>query len=116
MLEMFMDPLGALVITFFAMAIISILAVVLMYLLKNEKTKIRLLYFLSAWGVVIAYCGILSTPFDLTGRMFSIVALGVLGIAGLLIQLFSKRENKFQVARVMVTISVVVGMVQCFLI
>ena len=116
MLEILMDPLGALVITFFAMGIISILALVLIYLLKNEKMKKGLLYFLSAWGVIIAYCGILSTPGYMTGEILITAALGALGIAGLLTQLISKKENKFQIARVLVTVSVVAGMIDCFMI
>ena len=116
MLEMLMDPLGALVITFFVMSIISIVGVVLLYLSKNEKLKKRICYFLSVWSVVVAYCGVLSTGgFAFSDGLMSI-ALGALGIVGLLIQLISKKENKFQIARVIVTISVVAGMIDCFLI
>ena len=114
MLEMLMNPLDALVITFFVMSIISIAGVALLYLSKNEKLKKGLLYFLSAWGVIIAYCNVLSR-FWFTDSLFGI-GLGALGIAGLLIQLFSKKENKFQIARIMVTISVIAGMVNCFMI
>lgn len=116
MLELLMDPLGALVITFFVMSIISIAGVVLLYLSKNEKLKKGLLYFLGIWGVVITYCGIISTPIYMDGEILLTLASGVLGIVGLLIQLISKKENKFQIARVLVSIAVVTGMVNCFLI
>ena len=110
MLEMLMDPLGALVITFFVMSIISIVAIALLYFSKNDKVKKGLLYFLAVWGVVIAYCGMLAT-----GSYLSVV-FGALGIAGILIQLISKKENKFQIARILAAVSVVAGMVNCFLI
>lgn len=116
MLELFMDPLGALVVTFFVMSIISIIAVVLLYWQKHEKGKKGLLYFLSVWGVIISYCGVLSTPDYMTGEILVTLGIGALGIIGLLIQLISKKENKFQIARVLVTISVVAGMIDCFII
>lgn len=116
MLEMLMDPLGALVITFFVMSIISIAAVVLLYLSKNEKMKKGLLYFMAAWGVVVAYCGVLSTGGFAFSDGFASVLFGLLGIVGLLFQLISKKDNKFQIARVLVTVAVVAGMIKCFLI
>lgn len=116
MLEMLMDPLGALVITFFVMSIISIIGVVLLYLSKNEKLKKGLLCLSAAWSIVIAYCGILVSDGFYFANGGIAVILGALGIAGLLIQLISKKENKFQIARILVTISVVAGMVNCFLI
>lgn len=116
MLEMLMDPLGALVITFFVMSIISIAGVVLLFLSKNEKLKKGLLYFFTAWSMVVAYCGILVSDGFYFANGGIAVVLGALGIAGLLIQLFSKKEKKFQIARVLVTISVVAGMINCFLI
>ncbi len=115
MLEMLMDPLGALVITFFAMSIISIAALALMYLGKNEKLKKALLYFLGGWSIVVAYCGVLSAGFFISEGLSSIL-FGALGIAGLLIQLISKGKNKFKIARILVAISVVAGMIDCFLI
>ena len=115
MLEMLMDPLGALVITFFAMSIISIAGIVLLYLSKNEKLKKVLLYFLSVWGIVVAYCGILSSGFFISDALPAI-GFGALGLAGLLVQLISKKENKFRIARILVTISVAAGMVNCFFI
>ena len=115
MLEMLMDPLGALVITFYVMSIISIAGVVLLYMSKNEKLKKGMFYFLSAWSVVVAYCGVLGSGFFISDGLSSMV-FGALGVAGLLIQLISKKEDKFKIARILVTISVVAGMIDCFFI
>ena len=115
LMEMFMDPLGALVITFFVMSIISILAVVLLHTLKNEKFKKIILYFLSVWSIIIAYCGILSTPFYMSGERFITVAIGALAVVGILVWKLSKKENKFKIASILVSVSVVAGMVDCFL-
>ena len=114
MLEILLDPLGALVITFFVMSIVSIGGMVLLYLSKNEKLKKGVFYFLAAWSMVVMYCGILmSDGFFFANGPVALV-LGALGIAGVLIQLISKKENKFKLARILVTISVVAGMVNCF--
>lgn len=116
MLEILLDPLGALVITFFAMSIISIVAVALLYLSKNDKLKKGLFYFLAVWSVVIAYCGVLSTPGYMMAELLITLGFGALGIVALLIQLISKKEKGFQIARILVTVSVVAGMIGCFLI
>lgn len=116
MLEILMDPLGALVITFFVMSIISVVALVLIHFLKNEKIKKGLLYFLSVWGVIIAYCGVLSTPGYMVGEILVTVAIGAMSVIAFLMQKFSKKENKFQIARILVSISVVAGMIDCFMI
>jgi len=116
MSEILMDPLGALVITFFVMSIIGIGGIAFLYLSKNEKFKNGLFYFLAAWSMVVMYCGILmSDGFFFANGPVALV-LGALGIAGVLIRLISKEENKFKVARILVTISVVAGMINCFFI
>ena len=115
MLEMLMDPLGAIVITFFVMSIISILGVVLLHTLKNEKWKKRLVYFLSAWSVIIAYCSIISTPFYMTGEILFAIALGAMAIIAIIFLIISKKENKFQIVKWLVSISVVAGMLNCFI-
>lgn len=116
MLELFMDPLGALVVTFFVMSIISIISLAALHFLKNEKVKKGLLYFLSAWGIIVAYCGVLATPPYMIAEILITVAIGALAIGAALFARFSKKENKFQIASIMVTLSVVAGMIDCFMI
>lgn len=111
-----LDPLGALVITFIVMSIVSILGVVLMYLSRNEKLKKAIFYFLAVWGMVIAYCNVLSTPEMWTESIILAWALGALSVVALLIQVCLKKENRFQIARILVTLSVVAGMIDCFII
>lgn len=111
-----LDPLSALVITFFVMSAVSLIGVILMFLTKNEKVKKGFFYFLSVWGLVIAYCNVQSLPIMLTGSILLALALGALSVIALLIQLCMKKENKFAIARALVTVSVVAGMIDCFLI
>lgn len=111
-----MDPLGALVITFMVMSLISVIGVVLLFLAKNVKVKKGIFYFLVVWGMVIAYCNVLGTPLMWTGSIVLAWAWGSLSVVALLIQLCMKKENRFAIARVLVTISVVAGMIDCFII
>lgn len=111
-----LDPLGALVITFFVMSIVSIIGIILMYVVKNEKVKKGVFYFLAIWGMIIAYCNVLGTPEVWTESIILAWALGALSVIALLIQLCLKKENKFTIARILVTISVVAGMIDCFII
>ena len=57
---------------------------------------------------MIAYCGTLVTGMPA-------MVFGVIGIAAVVIQLVSKNEKRFSIARILVTISVFAGMVNCFL-
>ena len=111
-----MDSLGLLVITFMVMSLVSVVGVILLYAVKNEKVKKGMFYFLAIWGMIVAYCGVLSTPGYMLGETIISWALGGLSVVALLIQLCMKKEKRFQIARVLVTISVVAGMIDCFMI
>ena len=110
-----MDPLGALVITFIVMSVISVIGVILLYLARGEKIKKGVFYFLTLWGMIIAWCNVLGIPEDWVGEIILAWILGGLSVIALLIQLCLKKENKFQIARILVTISVVAGMIDCFI-
>ncbi len=110
-----LDSLALLVIAFMVMSVISIIGVALLYLIKNEKIKKGIFYFLVAWGMVIAFFNIKSIPIYMTGEILLAGALGAVGVAALVIQLVSKKEKKFQVAKILATVSVVVGMIDCFM-
>ena len=116
MLEFLLDPLGALVITFFALSVISILGIGLLFFTKNEKRKKGIFYGLSIWGLVIAYCNLQMCYSFMTGSIIIAVLLGLLAVAAVLIQRFGKSENRFKAAQMLAAVSVVVGMVDTFMI
>lgn len=110
------DPLGMLVITFAVMSVVSVIGIILMYLVKNEKVKRGIFYFLTIWGMIVAWCNVLSIPDMWLGSMLLAWGLGALSVMALLIQLCLKKENKFTIAKVLVTISIIAGMIDCFII
>lgn len=115
-MEILMDPLAAMLITFMVMSLVSIIGVILLYAVKNEKIKKGMFYFLAIWGMVIAYCGVLSTPKYMVGDTIVSWLFGGLSVAALLIQLCMKNEKRFLIARILVTVSIVAGMISCFMI
>lgn len=110
-----LDALSLLVIAFIVMTVVSVIGVVLLYLIKNEKVKKGIFYFLVVWGLVITYCGVRSTPLYMADQVLITCIWGVLAVVALLIQLCMKKENRFNIARILVTISVVAGMIDCFM-
>ena len=111
-----MDSLALLVITFMVMSLVSVVGIILLYAVKNEKFKKGMFYFLAIWGMIVAYCSVLSTPEYMLGSVIISWLLGGLSVAALLIQLCTRNEKRFQIARVLVTISVAAGMIDCFMI
>jgi len=111
-----MDSLALLVIVFMVMSLVSVVGIILLYAVKNEKFKKGMFYFLAIWGMVVAYCGVLSTPGYMLGQVMISWILGGLSVVALLIQICMKNEKRFQIARILVTVSVVAGMIDCFMI
>lgn len=110
-----LDSLALLVIVFLGMSVVSVIGIIAIYLVKNESVRKGLLYFLSIWGMLIAFFGVKSTPFYMTGEILISLGLGLLGVIAILIQLCMKKENRFQIARILATVSVVAGMIDCFM-
>ena len=57
-----MDPLGALVILFVVMSVVSVIGILLMYLTKEEKVKKGIFYFLAVCGMMIAWINVKGSP------------------------------------------------------
>ena len=110
-----LDALSLLVIAFAVMTVVSLVGVVLLFLLKNQKVNKGVFYFLAVWGIIIAFCNVRSIPPYMTGEILLALLLGLLSVVALLVQLCMKKENKYKIAKVLVTLSVVAGMIDCFM-
>ena len=109
-----MNALGALVILFAAMSVISALALLIMLLVKDEKKKKILCYFLGIWGMLIAWMSADSLPSNYIVQQIIAWGFGVLGVVGLLIQICGKSSKHAVIARVLVSLSVVLGLLYLF--
>lgn len=110
-----LTSLDWLVLVFIGTTGISLLAVILMYLLKNEVVKKVCFYFLAIQGMLISWMNAMSTPSIYPLELALGWVLGVVSVSALLLELCSKQEKKSKIARILVTISVVVGIWNTFL-
>lgn len=110
-----MDPLALLVIVFIAMSVVSVIGVLLLFLLKDEKKKSYIVYFMAALGMYIAYANHQSSPLpDYMGESILGWILGGVGVAGLLLQITGKTKKQLLAAKILVVVSVIAGMASLF--
>lgn len=106
--------LGLLVISFVAISVISIIGLALMYLLKNERAKAGIFYFLSIWGMGIAILSAISLPSNWMAQQLIAWGFGILSAAGLIIHLKSPSASGKMAAYALVTVSVIGGVLKMF--
>ena len=109
-----MNALGALVILFAAMSVVSVLGLLVMHLVKSKKKQKIFCCILAVWGMLIAWMAADSTATNLIGQQLIAWAFGALGAVGLLVQLCGKGEKSPLTARILVTLSVILGMLNLF--
>jgi len=110
-----LDSMSLLVITFIIMSLISVAGLALMHLSRNKKLQKSWFYFLAVWGIVIAWCNVQMIPGYMFEEIYLAAGLGALSAAALLVPLFWKKKNAFNISKWMVTSSVAVGMVDAFM-
>ena len=98
------------------MSAASLLAVCLMFILKNKMARKIIFFFLTVQGMLVSALNALMTPFTYPGKLALGWGLGAVSVAALLLELCGKGEKKSLIARIMVTASVVLGMINAFLI
>lgn len=108
------DILGILLIGFMALSALSILSIVLMFVLKNEKAQKIAFYFTAASSIIIAinYAGM--TPTYMVGDLIAAALVGFLAIAGILVERLAKddeKTKKFKLAKIMVAVSALASMI-----
>lgn len=110
-----MNSLDLLIIVFMAMSAVSLLAICLMFLVKHPVVKKVSFYFLALQGMLVAWLNAMMTPFTFPGELAIGWGLGALSVAALLMVLLGKNEKLTKIARVLVTVSVVAGMMNAFI-
>jgi len=113
-----LNSLDALIIVFIAMAVLSIIGVVLQFAVRNEKIQKVSFYFAAALGAALGIFKYLSTPLTglYTGQIVIGFGLAALAIAAVVLQLVKKDEKSFKLAKILTTVSVIGGMISTFMI
>ena len=111
-----LNHLDLLVIVFMVLVAVSMLALSLMFLVRNMKVKKMCFYLVVALGVYVSSvsCRIFSVMFPL--QMGLGVLLGAVSIAALVLERVSKGDLKmFRIASIMSAVSLVAGAINAFM-
>lgn len=96
--------LGYLFILFIFITSVSIVGILLLYLLKNQRAKNIVFYFLAAWSMCIAFLDATSLPSNYLMERLTAWSFGVLSIIGIIFKI--KKPKKPIIAYILVTVSV----------
>ena len=113
-----LNSLDLLVIVFIGMVVFSIIGLALQFIVKNSTLQKVAFYFTAILGVLLAVFKYLCMPHTglYTGQIVTGFALGLLAIAAVILQLVKKDERSFQIAKTLMVISVIGGMINTFFI
>ena len=110
-----LNPLGVMLIVFVAMAVVTVLAIVLLFALKDEKKKKYIVYFMALLAMYIAWANAQSSPMpQYLGQALLGWGIGALGAAGLVLQICGKTDRQLLTAKILVAVSVVAGIAELF--
>lgn len=107
--------LGLLLILFMAMSIISVIGLLLLFLLKGEKAQKAVFYCMAVWGMVIAWMTATGYATNQIQEQMLSWGFGALAVVAILMQLCGKGKNAPLVAKLLVTASVVLGLLALYL-
>ena len=104
--------LGILLSIFIAMTIVSGLGIAFLYLIKNQKIKNGLFYFLVVWAMGITYMNVMRLPTNYIGEQLIGWAFGFLAVVGLIIKIM--KPEKTALAQILLTTSILCDMAHIF--
>lgn len=102
-----MNSLGALLIMFVVMIVISFLGIIFLFLSKNKSLQNGIFFFLACWGMLLSWINATSGPSNYIGRQLFAWALGFIAVIAMLIRYAGQSENRFKYSNILVTLSVV---------
>lgn len=107
--------LGYLMILFVGVTVVSGLGLAFLYLTKNEQVKKILFYVLAVWGMLIAAYTAISLPTNWAGQQVLTWAIGFLSVIGIVVHVKANSPAKYLAARLLVTVSIILGIVRMFI-
>lgn len=106
--------LGLLMIMFVAMSVISIGGVILLFLLRNEKVKKGIYYFMTAWAMFVAIYSATGMPVNYVMQQVIAWGIGFLSVAGLLVYLKGRTDTAKIAAYALAAASSIGGVLYMF--
>ena len=107
--------LGYLALMFVIMSVISIIGLVLLLIVKNEKANRASLYIMAEWGILISVMNITALPINWIMWRVAAGACGLVGLAGGIVRFIAKEDLK-TVSALLTIVSVLAGMIMLFIV
>lgn len=108
--------LDLLIVVVLALAAISLVAMVLMFLVKNRTVKRICLYIVAALGIYMGYVGCRILWPGFAAQVVLAVLLALVSIAAVILERRSRdSKGKFLTAQIMASAALIAGMLNAFL-
>ena len=108
--------LDLLVVVVMVLCAVSLVAMALMFLVKNKKVKQICLYLVAALGVYMGYVGFRIMWVNSLAQTGLAVVMALTAIGAVVLERLSKdSEKKFRMAQVLASAALVIGMFNAFL-
>lgn len=109
--------LDLLIIVVMVLVAVSLLALALLFLSRNEKVRRVCLYVVAALGVYMGYVGTRINWPGFTSQVILAVVMALIAVGAVVVERLHKgQEKQFKLARAMAAVSLVVGMVNAFMV
>ena len=108
--------LDLLVVVVMVLCAVSLVAVALMFLVKNKKVKRICLYLVAALGVYMGYVGLRIMWINSAAQSALAVLMALIAIGAIVLERLSKGSKKrFLISPVLASASLVIGMFNAFM-
>lgn len=108
--------LDLLVVVVMVLCAVSLVAIALMFLVKNKKVKRICLYLVAALGIYMGYVGLRIMWVNSIAQSALAVALALAAIGAIVLERLSKGSGKkFLFSQVLASASLVIGMFNAFM-
>ncbi len=110
-----MDSLFILIVLFVACIVVSILGAILLFFIQNKRIQNGIFFALSCWAFFISYLKAISIPMAYMGQQMLAWIFGFFAAAALLLRYAGKKESRYMVSNILVTVSIVSSALGVFL-
>ena len=104
-----------LILAFMVISGVSLFALLLMFLIKNQKAKKIAFYFAAVIGMGVSWINALCTPGFYMEEILLGWGFGAMSVIAVFLEILSKSEKKSKIARILVLLSVLLGMWNAFI-
>ena len=110
-----LTSLDFLILIVMALVAVSLVAMVLMFLIKHDKVRRACLYLVAALGIYVSCVGLRLLWPNFMGQVFVAVLTLLASLAAIVLERLSKNSNKrFLAARLMASVALLASLINAF--